>query len=238
MPIFWSLKRITDQINEINLTDPSLYLGKQENAVYQKFKFLKRQREWLGARLVTKDLIRASDQRWKQTTIQNIEILNEESGAPFLHIQGRQEYPGRVSLSHSNGYAFCAYSPDDISFGVDLELVETRSKVFSEDFFTTKESEQIAKIDIVEQSQYVTVIWSGKESVLKALSTGLRVDTRSVEVTIPEEPVEKNGWRSLALESSLFKNDSLSLLWRREGDFVLTACVPSGYKEDLVQFDL
>jgi phosphopantetheinyl transferase len=238
IPIFWSLKRITDQINEIDLTDPSPFLGEQENAVYQKFKFPKRKRDWLGARIVAKDLIRASDDRWKQTKVQSIELLNEGSGAPYLDIQGSRGYSGRVSLSHSNGYVLCAYSPEDIRFGVDLELIEPRSNAFSEDFFTTIELEQIAKMGIAEQRLYITVIWSGKESALKALSTGLRVDTRSVEITIPEQSIEQNGWRSLDLKSSMFINDSLSLLWRREGDFVLTACVPSGYKEVLLQIDL
>jgi len=238
MPIFWCLQKISDSINEIDLTDPYSFLGEQEKEFYQRLKFPKRKGEWLGARLVIKDLIRAADNRWKHKEFQEIEVLNDKSGAPYLVISGGQGHPGRVSLSHSNGYVLCAYSPDDISVGVDLELIEPRPNEFAEDFFTEGEFEQIEKLDIAERNLFVTVIWSSKESVLKALSSGLRVDTRSVEVILPGLIVHNAGWTSLGLNSSLIKNDSLGLVWRREGNFVLTACVPLDAMTNLVRIDL
>ena len=238
MPIFWCLHRISDLISELNLADLSIYLGDHEEEVYQKLRFAKRQTDWLGGRMAAKRLMQMVDARWNQKQTNEIEILSEESGAPYLVISGWQGNPGRVSISHSNGYVFCAYSPDEIQMGVDLELIEPRTGEFAGDFFTEKEVDQISTLENTNKILFVTVIWSGKESVLKALSTGLRVDTRSVEVVLPGLTEESTGWSKLGLKSNLINENSLSLVWRREGDFVLTACVPSDYENDLHQVDL
>lgn len=237
MPVFWCLHRISDLISEVNLTDHSTYLGDQEKAAYQKLRFAKRQNEWLGGRLAAKRLMQRVDTRWNQKQRNEIEILSEESGAPYLVISGWQGNPGRVSISHSNGYVFCAYSPNEIQMGVDLELIEPRAGEFARDFFTAKEVDQISTLENTNKILFVTVIWSGKESVLKAISTGLRVDTRSVEVVLPGFYEESTGWSRLGLKSNLTKDNSLSLVWRREGDFVLTVCFPSDYEIGLHQVE-
>jgi len=237
MPIFWSIQNINNRIGELALADPLPYLGEQEKEIYQKLKFPKRMGEWLGARLLAKDLIRTVDNRWKDKEPYEIEILNEKSGAPVLFVSGDQGNPGKVSLSHSNGVALCAYSPEDIQFGIDLELVEPRSKEFVEDFFTTGEVDQIAKLPTDDQNLVNTVMWSGKESALKALSSGLRVDTRSVEVIIHDFTFQPDAWNILRLRSNLIKNDSLDLVWRREGEFVITACIPQNFTKELIRVE-
>ena len=40
-----------------------------------------------------------------------------------------------------------------------------------------------------------TLIWSAKESVLKALKVGLRMDTRRISVNIRFEPLDSPQWR-------------------------------------------
>jgi phosphopantetheine--protein transferase-like protein len=238
MPIYWSLQIINNLIAENVLADPDRYLGAQEKEIYQKLKFPKRKSEWLGARLVLKDLIRAVDKRSGDREVNEIEVLNENSGAPYLAVSGGRGNPGKVSLSHSNGYVLCAYSPDDIQFGIDLELVESRSTEFVADFFTPGEFDQVTKLPSDEQEIFITVIWSGKESALKALSSGLRVDTRSAEVTVPEFTINPGEWNNLRLRSSLITDKSLSLVWRREGDFVVTACIPQNYLQELIRVNL
>ena len=62
-------------------------------------------------------------------------------------------------------------------------------------------------------------MWSAKESALKVLRTGLRRDTRSVEVTCIDGGAV-DGWHPLQVrpaEGGLFPG-----WWRRYGDFVLT----------------
>jgi 4'-phosphopantetheinyl transferase len=48
-----------------------------------------------------------------------------------------------------------------------------------------------------ERFQLMALLWSAKESALKALRTGLRLDTRSVVVMPMEESVNVNGWSPL-----------------------------------------
>jgi 4'-phosphopantetheinyl transferase len=63
------------------------------------------------------------------------------------------------------------------------------------------------------------LVWSGKESALKVLRTGLRRDTRSVEVSLPAAP-KVDGWapmRVRAIEGDLFPG-----WWHRFGAFLLT----------------
>jgi phosphopantetheine--protein transferase-like protein len=237
MPIFWSFQNINTRIGESELSDPILYLGEQEKEIFQKLKFPKRKGEWLGARLLAKDLIRTVDKRCSDKELHEIEVLNEKSGAPYLVVSGGQGNPGKVSLSHSNGVALCSYSPDDIQLGIDLELVESRSREFVEDYFTPAELDQVAKLPTDAQQLFVTVIWSGKESALKALSSGLRVDTRSVEVILPEFTIKPGEWNNLGLKSNLIKNNSLSLVWRREGEFVITACIPQNNVKELIRVE-
>lgn len=237
MSIFWSIQNIDTRIGEISFADPLPYLGDQEKKIFQKLKIPKRKREWLGARLLAKDLIRAVDKRLGDKEFREIEVLNEPSGAPVLAISGDEGNTGKVSLSHSNGVALCAYSSDDIQFGIDLELVESRAKEFVEDFFTAGELDQVSKLPTGAQNLFITVIWSGKESVLKALSSGLRVDTRSVEVMLPGFSISPNVWNEMELRSSLIQDNSLSLFWRREGEFVVTACIPQNYLNELIRVE-
>lgn len=71
---------------------------------------------------------------------------------------------------------------------------------------------------------WVTLAWSAKEAVLKALGTGLRVDTRKVEIGRPSK-IECGGlscWRPLAVRSALFEDGGCWLWWRRQGEFVMT----------------
>ena len=66
--------------------------------------------------------------------------------------------------------------------GCDLELIEPRSPAFVADYFTAEEQAVLARAATVDRPMLATLFWSGKESVLKALGTGLREDTRSVTV--------------------------------------------------------
>jgi 4'-phosphopantetheinyl transferase len=70
------------------------------------------------------------------------------------------------------------------------------------------------------------LIWSAKESALKVLGTGLRRDTRSVEVIVAELNPPQHTWSPLEVrtdEGAVFPG-----WWRDSGAFLLTACWPGG----------
>ena len=124
-----------------------------------------------------------------------------------------------LSLSHSHDRAFSAVSREAKALGCDIELVEPRSEVFVETYFTASERAHVEDVNPSYRDSLVTKIWSAKESTLKALHTGLRADTRSVDV-LDDGDCAGGGWgiaRTIVEEAGEF-----SCLWRLDGGFVLT----------------
>ncbi len=228
MPIiYWSFQPIDGAAASGDPAAATAFLGEEERQIYAHFKVAKRRMEWLGGRLAVKDLVRRADPRCSSLERSQVQILYERGRVPRLAIPGIPEVPGRISISHSNGHVFVLYSPNVTPMGLDLEIIEPRSPEFVEDFFTAPEVALVKKQPVEEQPLWTNLIWSSKEAVLKALSLGLRVDTRSVEVFFPGSEPLMNGWQALGMQSGLVKQDSLHLFWRREANFVLTVCIPA-----------
>jgi 4'-phosphopantetheinyl transferase len=83
----------------------------------------------------------------------------------------------------------CALAPSGVALGCDLEIIEPRSDVFAADYFTDEEKELVARAGAAERPRLLTLLWSAKESALKALREGLRLDTRSVAVSFDQDSV-------------------------------------------------
>lgn len=112
-----------------------------------------------------------------------IEIRPALSGAPEAYLAGNPA-DVTISLSHSAGIAICAIATSGVALGCDLEIIEPRSKEFVTDYFTAEEQEMVSQAPIADRSTLLALLWSAKESALKALREGLRLDTRSVEVKL------------------------------------------------------
>ena len=93
-----------------------------------------------------------------------------------------------MSLSDRAGWAVCLVGEALGRVGCDLEIVEPRSAGFVADFLTAAEQEYVAAQPAAERDAAANLIWSAKESALKVLQTGLRRDTRSVEVRVGTGP--------------------------------------------------
>jgi len=111
--------------------------------------------------------------------LRTVELRATPSGAPEVFLHSRVA-PIQLSLSHSAGVGLCAVARAGAGLGCDLELVEPRSPVFVTDYFTAEEQALVAATPSALRDQLVTLLWSTKESVLKAVGCGLRSDTRSV----------------------------------------------------------
>jgi 4'-phosphopantetheinyl transferase len=142
----------------------------------------------------------------RPSALASIEIRPAPSGAPEVFIED-QPADLTVSLSHRGGVAACAVTPSGYMLGCDLELVEARSDAFVADYFTSEEQALIAQADAADRFLLVTLLWSAKESALKAMRTGLRLDTRSVIVNL--------GPASMVAEalSPTFREVSAGTLW-------------------------
>ncbi len=193
------------------------WLTPAERARYDGFRFEKRQQDWLLGRWAAKlALLKLAG--LPRSDIARFEVLSASSGAPVARLDGRPHDAG-LSISHSHGRAFSVASGETTDLGCDIERVEPRSAAFVETFFTAAERERVQHAAAEHRDILVTRIWSAKESTLKALRTGLRADTRSVEV-IDDSERAAGDWR---IARTIVENaGEFGCLWRRDGDFVLS----------------
>ncbi len=92
----------------------------------------------------------------------------------------------RSLLAHRAGIAACAVTTGGAMLGCDLESVEPRSDAFVADYFTAEEQEVVRQACTADRFTLIALIWSAKESALKALRAGLRIDTRSLSVALDD----------------------------------------------------
>lgn len=156
------------------------WLSPREAKVCETFRFPKRRGDWLLGRWTAKQALLALEQDRKGNP-SGWEILADDSGAPEVHREGAQRAL-RLSLSHSSGLCLCTLSQASLRLGCDLERVEPRSSSFEETYFETAEIEMLETIPGTRRPVAVTLVWSAKESVLKALRTGLSADTRRARI--------------------------------------------------------
>lgn len=153
-----------------------------------------------------------------------VEIKAAADGAPEAYLDGSR-LPLRISITHRAGLAACLVAPQEALAGCDMEHVEARSPSFVDDYFTPSERGLVTAAPAESKAEVVTLVWSAKESALKALRVGLRADTRDVEVRLlPWQ--RKDGWTGLAV----YDRQNGRLMpgwWRVEGDNVITLVASS-----------
>ncbi|MFI5107261.1 MAG: 4'-phosphopantetheinyl transferase family protein [Terriglobales bacterium] len=159
------------------------WLSSDEAVLLSRMRFAKRRADWRLGRWTAKRAAAAclnlpGDPR----ALREIEIRPAPSGAPELFFASGPA-AATISISHRAGVAVCAIAMGSAQLGCDLELIEPRGGSFVADYFTGEEQELIARAPQEDQPRLVTLLWSAKESALKALRQGLRADTRCVAVT-------------------------------------------------------
>ncbi len=90
--------------------------------------------------------------------------------------------------------------------------------------------ELVAQASAAEQPALVTAIWSAKEAILKALRTGLRLDTRTIQCLMPVTLPVTDEWQVFAPEipDELAPGATWQGWWRRplqHPDFILTLVI-------------
>jgi 4'-phosphopantetheinyl transferase len=176
--IRWLAQRIAD------VPRHNGWLKATEIEVLRSKKIPKRQSDWrLGRWTAKQALMTRFRERIPILDFTDIEVRAAEDGAPevFIHDEAA---PVAISLSHSHGMAICAIGNPDVGIGCDTEYIEPRSEAFVSDYFTAPERDKVLHTPAAQQPLVSTLIWSAKESVLKAVREGLRRDTRSVVVNV------------------------------------------------------
>ncbi|HET7209948.1 MAG TPA: 4'-phosphopantetheinyl transferase superfamily protein, partial [Terriglobales bacterium] len=148
----------------------------------RRMRFAKRRADWRLGRWTAKCAVAAYLGRpIGPDCLSDLEIRPALSGAPEVFLAG-QPATVAISLSHSSGKAMAAVVPSGIALGCDLETIEPRSDIFLADYFTSEEQFLVACAPVPDRPELVALLWSAKESALKAMHQGLRLDTRSVLV--------------------------------------------------------
>ncbi len=223
MNLFWLESRAAELPADLD------WLSSAEVARYRAFRFPKRSADWLLGRWTAK---RALASYFSSTAskpmLREIEIRPTASGAPEVYVSGALVMAS-ISITHSAGRAMCTIGPATVSVGCDMETVEPRSNAFVHDFFTPEEMNIVeACRDENARELSINLIWSAKESALKAMRLGLQIDTRSVVASFSNENVAGTKWRSLRVVGA--NDQCFKGWWLRSGLWVMTilATQPSG----------
>jgi 4'-phosphopantetheinyl transferase len=185
--------------------------------------FAKRRNDWRLGRWTAKSACAAYLKAPADPQVfREIEIRPAPSGVPELFFRNNPATV-TISLSHRAGTALCAVAPSGVALGCDLEVVEPRSDAFLADYFTAEEQALVARAPVADRSRLLALLWSGKESALKALREGLRLDTRCVIV----DPVDAlwqanslNGWKPLRVHHT--EGQIYHGWWQYSGNLVRT----------------
>jgi 4'-phosphopantetheinyl transferase len=153
----------------------------------------------------------------------DVEIHAAESGAPEVFFYS-EPADVAISLSHRAGTALCTVGPPVSNFGCDLERIEPRSEAFVGDYFTAAEQTLIERTNLPDRSLLLALLWSAKESSLKALRVGLRLDTRSINVALSDDWSQGTShpeeWHPLQIQHP--PAGSFEGWWRAQHDLVRT----------------
>ncbi len=196
------------------------WLSPAEREALAKLRFPKRVRDWRVGRWVAKRaVLRALGAR--TLPLDDVEILADPGGAPCPRVLAPGSWgPVSLSLSHAGGVGFAVAIGDVIRLGCDVEAVTARNDSFLQDYFTEAEWTWV-EAHREERDWRAMLVWSAKESALKALGEGLRLDTRSVEVTVPGRIADRpTSW--LPVTVRIPEGEQFPGHWCRAGDFVWT----------------
>jgi 4'-phosphopantetheinyl transferase len=175
------------------------WLSPREAAWVARLRFPKRRSEfrlgrWTAKRALALYLGRDSS----AAALGSVEIDRAPDGAPAPLVDGRPA-EAYVTMTDRADQAVCLVGPPGTALGCDLELVEPRSDAFVADYLTPAEQALVAAAG-TERDLLANLVWCGKESALKVLRTGLRRDTRSVEVSLPEG-ASVDGWAPMSIRT-------------------------------------
>ena len=195
------------------------WLAPSERERLARMRFRKRRDDYLLGRWTAKRALARSVALPETTaSLAGLEIRHAEGGAP-LAFAAAERLPLEISISDRAGQGACAIAPAGLLVGCDLEVVEPRSDAFVADYLTPRESSRVlAAREERERALLANLFWSAKESALKLLGTGLRRDTRSVEIELG--PAAGAGWQRLVARP--VEGGCLPGWWRAFGAFVLT----------------
>jgi len=202
------------------------WLHPAERQALAQMRFARRRQEWRLGRWAAKQALTAQlDIGTSSSSLSRLEIRPGQNGAPDAFLDG-VVVSGAVSLSHSHGLALAAVVTAEGTVGCDLERIEADTPRYVRSYLTAREQGYLDRVPDASRSHLATLLWSAKESALKALRTGMTLDTREVEVEIEVPLGAAPDWRPLRVLAAR-RQRSFHGWWRDSGTQVLTLLTDS-----------
>ena len=197
------------------------WLSGRECARFAELHVVKRRADWRLGRWTAKCAV---SRYWNlgddPDALAIVEVLPGPTGAPRVFVYGEAALVS-LSLSHSRDTGLCAIASPSARLGCDLERVELRSAAFLADYFTWDEQQFVAQTPAGKRDETITLLWSTKESVLKALGCGLRLDTRSVNAALADSLQPKSAdWQPVSASDDC--GNVFHGWWRESRGFIYT----------------
>ena len=205
-------------VHERDVPDPGAWLDATEAETLAGLHVPKRRSDWLRGRWAAKQAVA----QWaglddSLAGLAGVAIRPAPDGAPEVRLEGAPAPV--VSITHSGSWGAAALASRG-PLGCDLEQLRPLDDSTVDLFFTEAERSEIRSEGSQSERVLRTIlIWSAKESALKALRTGLRRDTREVEVAAG--PMGPAGWGPFTVRDTA-DGRVFAGWWRTIDGFVLT----------------
>ncbi len=214
---------------QANLPSENDWLGPNEVLRLEAMHFPKRRADWLLGRWTAKHAV-ASCLGYSTAAgkLSVLEIRAASSGEPEAYFDGAP-LPISISISHRADIGLCIVGPADARLGCDLELVEEHSQAFAEDYFTAEELALISQNSPSRRALLLSLLWSAKESTLKAVHEGLRLNPRSISISLDLAAGSSGAMAWSPLQVNAGNGSKFSGCWCQSGDLLRTivAVAPS-----------
>lgn len=146
-------------------------LSPEEKELFASYSFPKRRKEWLGGRLAAKwAVLGLSRIKGTEETMPELSVLPVEKGWPRLitSLLDASKIPA-LSISHSDRFAV-AMAADATACGIDIQKITDKTERVADRFSDEKEAGLLQEfLPRLEQKERLTLLWSAKEALKKAL---------------------------------------------------------------------
>jgi 4'-phosphopantetheinyl transferase EntD len=208
-------KDFSDLIKEIYILHP------EEHDYYESLRFNRRKNSYLLGRVSAKNAV--LELLTKEPVIQSVSIQFGVFQFPVVKYIENENI--QVSISHCDNYGVAFAFPEEHPMGIDIEKINKDKLKTLKSAISYNEFDKIAtsSLSVLIGS---TLIWTIKESLSKALKTGLTVDFKILEI----ESLEKVGpvYVSTFIYFSQYKAIS-----KKIGNYLCSVVLPKKTSTDL-----
>jgi len=173
--------------SQLNTTTLELILTPLEEHEYRKLSLQKQKHRLLGRLAAKQSVQEYYARRATNLEYQQIEILNNNNGAPTCVVSDPNIPQDEllISISHTNNYAIAAVANKNTSsgIGVDIEKIKNLEGKMIQRFLSTTELEIYHQTPNNKQSELGILYWSAKEAYFKA-SKLTRFNPKEIDTTI------------------------------------------------------